>query len=241
MPMSLLRRSFRAPSLQSPPAVWAAFERVSSFKSWLLVLQSAVIFALLLLLFRALSREPDVVFVQQDGEAAFVGNGVEAAGLHEFLRAQKGAPTNAEAAHFVKEFLDASVALNASTVRSRWADALSMMSEAARARAEAEATASKLVEGFEASGQRTELRFQSLELLRRTPDFIELRAGLQRTRSRLLDGASPTTDILEVHVRLHLCGRTEAAPSGLEVAEWRLRRVEGEVAQATGSEGTPTP
>jgi hypothetical protein len=200
----------------------------------MLVAQLFVIGLLVLANLRLARTDPDVVVVAPDGKSTYVERSVAGDALIRFLAEQKHQPSDVTVVHFTQTFLQASLAVNSSTIDEMWPRALSMMGASLRARLERESAAQKLLETYRLAQVRTELAFEEIALVERTQALMHVRVQLSRRKSRLLDGAPTFTDGVRTELVLRTVPRSPDRPDGLEVAEWR-------VAVAGADAGTPSP
>lgn len=234
MPLSVIRAK-QPPG--TPPAVWAAFARAAGWKNWVLSFQFVVIALLLLANMRLARQEPDVVLVTPDGKSSYVGRGVAEAALLQFLAEQKGQPGTVTVTHFTKEFLTLAQAVNSSTFKQAWAEALDLMSPGLRERFQMASDAQKLVEVHQAMQVRTELRFEEVNVVEQSGNLFHVRATAARSKSNLVDGSGTSTDRLSSDLVLRVVPRTQQRPDGLEVIEWRLKVLTAEGPNTPVSEG----
>ncbi len=217
----------------SPPAIWAAFARASAWKSWVIAIELAVIVLLVLANARLARTEPDVVLISPDGKSTYLQRSIAGEALRNFLAEQKGQPPDVAVVHFTVEFLKRFLALNSSTIREAWPEALAQMAPGLREKLQREAEAQKLVPMLEAAQVRTEIAVEDVTLVERTQSLLHVRATVRRTRSRLADGASPTSDAVQVDLVEKILPRTAARPDGLEIVEARLTQATPPAAAGT--------
>lgn len=206
----------------SPPAVWAAFAAQGRWKSWTLVGLLAIVALQSLAIVRLATRPPEVVLVGAAGEVTPVRRSVATDALLAFL-AERTRPPEVAIVRFTRDFLHLALAVNSSTIEANWPAALAMMAPELRARVEAEAASSRLVETWRLAQRKTELLFEEVVLEDRTPSLLSIRATLTRRTGPLVEGTDPTgTDRVRVELVARIVTPTLERPDGLEVAEWRL-------------------
>ncbi len=206
----------------SPPAVWAAFAAQGRWKSWTLVGLLGLIALQALAIVRLVARPPEVVLVDAAGGATPVRRSVATDALLKFL-ADRTRPPEAAIVRFTRDFLHLALAVNSSTVEATWPAALAMMAPELRARVEAEAANSRLVETWRVAQRKTELSFEEVVLEDRTPTLLAIRVTLSRRTGPLVEGTGPSsTDRVRVDLVAKIAAPTLERPDGLEVAEWRL-------------------
>jgi hypothetical protein len=215
-------RTVTARPISAPPAVWSSFVRQGAWKTWVLVGQFFVIALLLGLLFALARREPDVVVVQPDGKSVYVNRSVAGAELVRFLAEQKQQPSDLTVTRFAKDFLELATSMNSTTVEVAWPRALALTAQPLRDRLDETAKKQALVESFKLAKIRSELQFDSLELIATTPGLMQLRAVVTRSKFSLLDPArAPERDRFVHDIVMRVITRTSAQPDGLEVIDWR--------------------
>jgi hypothetical protein len=210
----------------SPPAVWTAFARAGAWKSWILVAQFVVIGILLTSNLRLGARAPDVVTIAPDGTSTYLAREVAGEALLRFLAEQKGQVPDVAVVHFTREFLTHFLGTNSSTVRAAFPAALAMMAPPLSARYAKEAEAKRLVESLERAGVRTDLSVEEVTLVERTADLLHVRARVSRVKARLVDGADPSTDALDVDLVEKTVARSSARPDGLQILDVQVRPVD---------------
>lgn len=208
-----------------PPAIWAAFARQGAWKNWVLVSQLFIIALLILANITLAKTEPDIVVVDGEGRSTYVDRSVTSEALLQFLAEQKHQPSNVTVVHFTRAFLQLALAVNSSTIESAWPEALRVMSPGLRAKIAKESVAQKLVETYKVAQVRTELAVREVVLVERTPELLHVRALVERSKARLVDGGALTSDTLQVDLVHRVVPRTPDRPDGLEVAEFRVQAV----------------
>jgi len=206
----------------SPPAVWAAFVAQGRWKSWTLVGLLGLLALQSLAVIRLATRPPEVVLVDAAGAATPVRRTVATDALLKFL-ADKTRPPDVAVVRFTRDFLRLVLGLNSSTIDASWPAALAMMAPELRARVEAEAARTRLVETWRAAQRRIDLSFDEVVLEDRAPGALTIRATLTRRTTPILEGSgASSTDRVRVELVARSVTPTLDRPDGLEVAEWRL-------------------
>ena len=207
---------------RSPPAVWAAFVAQGRWKSWMLVALVGLVALQSLAVIRLATRPPEVVLLDTAGEATPVRRTVATDALLKFL-ADRTHPPDVAVVRFTRDFLRLVLGLNSSTIDANWPAALGMMAPELRARVEAEAARTRLVETWRLAQRRTDLSFDEVVLEDRTPGVLTIRATLTRRTGPLVEGSgSSNTDRVRVELVARNVTPSLDRPDGLEVAEWRL-------------------
>ena len=206
----------------SPPAVWAAFVAQGRWKSWTLVGLLGLLALQSLAVIRLATRPPEVVLVDAAGAATPVRRTVATDALLKFL-ADKTRPPDVAVVRFTRDFLRLVLGLNSSTIDASWPAGLAMMAPELRARVEAEAARTRLVETWRAAQRRIDLSFDEVVLEDRAPGALTIRATLTRRTTPILEGSgASSTDRVRVELVARSVTPTLDRPDGLEVAEWRL-------------------
>jgi hypothetical protein len=208
----------------APPAVLAAFLRQGRYKTWALFAQFGLNLLLVLCLWGALHREPDVVLVSPDGQSTYVNRSLAGEALVRFLSEQRQLPSDVTILHFSKVFLDLVLAVNSSTIEGTWPQALALMDPELRARVQRQAAEQKLIQGYQLAQTKTSLHYEEAHLLEHTDALVHLHATLRRTRSSLLarEGSGELLDRVGVDLVERIVPRTPAHPDGLVVSDWRV-------------------
>jgi hypothetical protein len=212
-------RTPRVPS--RPPAISAAFARQGAWKNWVLLLQFALNFLLVVAAIGFSRKEPDVVLVEPDGKSTYVNRSIAGEALTRFLTEQRHQPSDVTVVHFTRTFLNAFLAINSSTVDAAWPEALAMMDASLRDRVSREAKSQKLLETYRLARVKTDITIEDLVLIERHPTALHVRATVTRRKQDLLGSSGPTTDKLQVDVVERVVPRTPSHPDGLEVVEYR--------------------
>lgn len=205
----------------APPAIWTAFAEQGRWKNWVMAGQLLLLAFMTQVCFRLARTEPDVIVVDESGDSHYVERGVASAPLLEFIRSQRGAPSDFTIEAFARRFLKATAAPNSTMLDEQWAEALSMMASPLAERVDAEARAQKLLETYRLAQVRTHLDIQTLDIVERHGAQLHLRAKLARRRESLVGAAPVVADVQQVDVVLAVVPRSRARPDGLLVVEWR--------------------
>lgn len=206
----------------APPAVWTAFASQGRWKNWVMLGQLLLLALMGQVCFRLARTEPDIVVVDSVGEGHYVEHSVATAPLLDWLKEQRGSPSDLTVEAFARRFLNATAAPNSTMLDAQWAEALSMMAVPLAERVDAEARAQKLLETYRLAQVRTRLDFQALDVMERHGAQLHVRARLSRRRESLLSAtAAATSDSQQVDLVLALVPRSRARPDGLMVVEWR--------------------
>ena len=228
-------------AMQSPPAIWAAFARQGAWKSWVLVFQLFLISLLALANIRLSQKPPDIVVIAPDGKSTYLTPSIAGDAIVRFLADQKQQPSDLTVLHFTREFLNLMLAVNSSTIEAAWPRCLSMMSRPLRVRMAKESADQKLIETYKLAHVRTELKILDITLVERADQLFHLRARVSRIKSRIVDGASPARDELEIDMVERGVYRTIDKPDGLELADFNVRAISGDtgVKGAKNAAGLP--
>lgn len=218
-PTAAVARTPRAPV--PPPAIWAAFARQGAWKNWVLLLQLALNFLLVLATIGFSQRPPDVVLVEPDGKSTYVNRSIAGEALARFLAEQRNTPSDVTITHFTQTFLSTFLAVNSTTIDAAWPEALRMMDAPLQDRMSREAQAQKLLEAYKLAGVKTDITVENLVLVERHDPVLHLQATVTRRKQDLLEHSSPTTDRLSVDIIERIVPRTSSHPDGLEVVEYR--------------------
>lgn len=206
----------------APPAVWTAFASQGRWKNWVMVGQLLLLALMAQVCFRLARTEPDVVVVDGAGEGHYVERAVATAPLLDWLKEQRGVPSDVTVEAFARRFLRATAAPNSTMLDAQWAEALSMMAVPLAERVDAEARSQKLLETYRLAQVRTHLDIQALDVVERHGAQLHVRARLSRRRESLLSAtAAASVDAQQVDMVLLVVPRSRARPDGLMVVEWR--------------------
>jgi hypothetical protein len=224
--LAFLRPSSDGAAAVSPaPAIWRAFQAQGAWKSWVIVALLGLLTLQTIAVGRLANRPPEFVLVDADGKTTYVKRTVANEALLQFL-AEKTRPPELTIVRFTRDFLQLALAVHSSTIEANWPAALALMSPELHGRVEREATAAKLVESYKTSQQKTELAFEDVTLVSRTPSLLHVRTVLKRTRRSLLDAAAPpVTDRVAVDLAEHIVTPRLERPDGLEVVEWHVEKL----------------
>ena len=229
-----------APRLSMPPAIWRAFEAQGAWKSWVMVALLGLATIEAIAIVRLANRPPEFVLVGADGKSTYVRRAVATEALLAFL-AEKTQPPELAMVRFTRDFLQLALGLHSSTVEANWPAALALMSPELRVRVEKEALEAKLVESYRLAQQKTDLAFEEISLITRTPTLIHVLARVTRTRRSLSDGSiPPVVDRIAIDLAERIVPARLDRPDGLEVVEWHVERLDerGAGEPRRGSEGT---
>ena len=219
----------RAPGLPNAPvSIFQAFQAQGAWKSWVIVCLLGLLFLSLVANVRLASKAPEFVLVDAEtGDATLVKRSVATSALLEFV-ADRTRPPEVAVVKFVQEFLHLSLAVNSTTIENNWNEALARMTPSLRTRLAAEAEQQKIVATYKAAQRKTDLTFEAITLLDRTPKLLAVRAEMKRRVAPLLDtGSGPSSeDRIQVDTVLEIVPATTEYPAGLRVAEFRLAKKE---------------
>lgn len=215
---------------KSPPAIWQAFSRQASWMNWALVAQFVVIGLLIIANIRLAGRSPEFVIVDgATGDSVMVRSSPSTDALLRLV-AEKTRPPKVAIARFARDFLHLALAVNSSTIDTSWPATLAFMSPGLRAKIEKDAADQKTIDNYKGAQRKTEIVFESIEIIDRTSTLVAVRAVMKRTISPLVDrapGPLPSaTDRIQSDIVLALTTPTIDKPDGLEVMEWRLASLE---------------
>jgi hypothetical protein len=215
---------------KSPPAIWEAFKRQAMWKDGALVALFVVIVLLVFANIRLASKPPEFVVVDgATGDAVLVKSSPSTNALLAFLK-ERTKPPPIAIGNFARGFLHLALAVNSSTIDSSWKSMIAMTSPGLRTKLEADATRTGAIDGYKKAQRRTDLDFESLEILDSTEHLIAVRAKMKRTVSPLVDRAPtalPTaSDRVQADLVLALTTPTIDKPAGLEVTEYRLAELQ---------------
>jgi hypothetical protein len=208
-----------------PVAVWDAFARQASWKSWIIAVLAGLLGLSLIVNVRLASRPPEFVVVENpSGRATLVRQSVATDELLRFLQ-QRTRPPDLAVLRFTREFLQLAFGVNSSTVHAAWPQALAMMTPGLRARIERDAATTRLIESYVAAQVRTELTIEDVVVVQRSNTMLHIRATLFRRTSPLSGGAAVAEDRLAVDVVEEFVAASPEHPDGIAVAEWQVREV----------------
>ena len=218
--------SGRMPS--APPAIWRAFAAQAAWKNWVIVGLLGIIGLQAIATIRLATRPPEYVVVDgATGDATLVKHSLSTDALLRFI-AEKTKPPKLAVVRFTKDFLHLALAVNSSTIEASWPAALKLMSPVLRARLDAESRAQKLLETYRVAQRKTDVQFESLELVDRTDTLLAVRAVLRRRIAPLVEsmGGSVIQDRIQVDVVEEMVLPGVDHPDGLQVVEWRMAKLE---------------
>jgi hypothetical protein len=220
--------------LSPPPAIWRAFERQGAWKSWAMVVLLGLLTLESIAIIRLANRPPEFVVVDDSsGKATYVRRAVATEALLQFL-ADRTKPPELAIVRFTRDFLTLALALNSATIEANWPAALALMSPDLRGKVEKEASEGKVVETYKLAQQKTDLHFDDLTLVTRTPSLLHVRATLTRTRRSLADSSAPAVDRVAVDLAERIVPPRLDRPDGLEVVEWNVERLDNGNGAAEG-------
>lgn len=212
----------------APPAIWRAFAAQAAWKSWVIVALLGIIGLQAIANIRLATRPPEYVVVDGNtGEAALVKHSLSTDALLRFI-ADKTKPPKLAVVRFTKDFLHLALAVNSSTIDANWPAALRLMSPALRAKLDAESRSQKLLDTYRIAQRKTDVQFESLELVDRTDTLLAVRAVLKRRIAPLIEdtGGSVIQDRIQVDVVEEIVPPGVDHPDGLQVVEWRMAKLE---------------
>lgn len=170
-------------------------------------------------------KPPLVIRVDQNGVASIAGKSIVTAAA---ATAENAEPTDLEKRAFIHLFLSRYLNFTATDVSRNWADALNMMTKNLRDIAIQHMQKDNLVGKIEDENTRSEFEFRSLEV----SDTRALTFSAFGTRRihHLKDGVETVDKLVSrFQIRLAVQPRTEANPSGLLIAEFSEKPIEGEI------------
>jgi hypothetical protein len=169
-------------------------------------------------------QPPTVIRVDSSGEATTVGATKPAVAA---VRGQDADPSEFEKRAFVRQFLERYLDFSPANVSRNWAEGLNMMTANLRRTAFALMQKENTVGEIEDDQTTSEFQLRSLERDKDDP-LTYVAFGVKEIHH--LHNQSETVDkiVSEFHVRLVQEKRSEANPSGLLVAEYWERAIEGE-------------
>ncbi len=169
-------------------------------------------------------QPPTVVRITDDGQATVVGKASPAVSI---LDRQESGPTEFERRAFVRLFLERYLGFSSASVSRNWADSLNMMTANLRRIAYAGVQKDDLVRKIQEDQITSDFQLRSLEATKEDP--LTYTAFGVKQLHRLHDHAETIDKLVcEFHVRLLVEKRSEQNPSGLLVAEYWERAIEGE-------------
>ncbi len=220
----------------SPPAIWTAFARQAAWKNWVILLQLGIMALLAAAAIGLAHKEPDVVLVSPDGKSTYLSRSMAGDALTQFLAEQKHQPSDVTVVHFTRDFLNAFLAVNSSTIDLAWRAALEMMSPQLRAQMMREALAQKLLETYKVAQVSTELSFEDILLVERHESALHVRARVLRRRAPLAEPTTQSVDRMVLELIEAVVARTPSHPDGLEVVEVRTKVLADDVPSPKSNE-----
>jgi hypothetical protein len=169
-------------------------------------------------------QPPTVIRVDSSGEATTLGKTKPAVAI---VRGQDADPTEFEKRAFVRQFLERYLDFSPANASRNWADGLNMMTANLRRTAFALMQKENTVGKVEDDQTTSDFQLRSLEGAKDDP-LTYVAFGVKEIHH--LRNQNETIDkvVSEFHVRLLQEKRSEANPSGLLVAEYWERAIEGE-------------
>jgi hypothetical protein len=169
-------------------------------------------------------QPPTVVRISDDGQAAVVG---KTSSSPFILDPQASGPTEFERRAFVRLFLERYLAFSPANVSRNWADSLNMMTANLRRAAYGGMQKDDLVGKVRDDQITSEFQLRSLENAKDDP-LTYTAFGVKQIHH--VHDHNETIDkmVCEFHLRLLVEKRSEQNPSGLLVAEYWERAIEGE-------------
>jgi hypothetical protein len=169
-------------------------------------------------------QPPTVVRISDDGQAAVVGKTSSSALI---LDPQASGPTEFERRAFVRLFLERYLGFSPANVSRNWAESLNMMTANLRRAAYGGMQKEDLVGKVQADQITSEFQLRLLETAKDDP-LTYTAFGVKQLHQ--VHDHNETIDkmVCEFHLRLLVEKRSEQNPSGLLVAEYWERAIEGE-------------
>jgi hypothetical protein len=169
-------------------------------------------------------QPPTVVRISDDGQATVIGKTIPSVTVSD---REKSGPTEFERRAFVRLFLDRYLAFSPASVSRNWADSLNMMTANVRRTAYAGMQKDNLVGKVQEDEITSEFQLRSLEVSKDDP-MTYTAFGVKQLHHVHDHSESIDKLVCEFHVRLLAEKRSEQNPSGLLVAEYWERAIEGE-------------
>lgn len=169
-------------------------------------------------------QPPTVVRISDDGQASVVGRASPSASILDPLAS---GPTEFERRAFVRLFLERYLGFSPANVSRNWADSLNMMTANLRRAAYGGMQKDDLVGKVQEDQITSEFQLRSLEAAKDDP-LTYTAFGVKQVHH--VHDHNETIDkmVCEFHLRLLLEKRSEQNPSGMLVAEYWERAIEGE-------------
>jgi len=211
-----------------------ALRAYSNRMLWFGIFVSMIAFVLALLFAYVRVQPPTVVRIAADGEATVVSGAAKTPrtplGFITALAAQKPAglePSDIEGRALVRRFLENYLTYTPSTVETKWADALNMMTANLRALTLNQLRDEDIVSKVEEDNITSTFRLRSIEPVKGQP-WTYVAFGVKQVH-RIHNKAESTDRLVtQYNVRLMQTDRSERVPSGLLVAEYGEHQMVGE-------------
>ena len=211
-----------------------ALRAYSNRMLWFGIFASMIAFVLALLFAYVRVQPPTVVKIAANGEATVVSGaprpGSNPLGFITALAASKPAglePSDIEGRAVVRRFLENCLTYTPSTVETRWADALNMMTANLRALTLNQLRDEDIVSKVEGDDITSTFRLRSIEPVKGQP-WTYIVFGVKEVH-RIHNKAESTDRLVtQYNVRLIQTDRSERVPSGLLVAEYGEHQMVGE-------------
>jgi hypothetical protein len=211
-----------------------ALRAYSNRMLWFGIFASMIAFVLALLFAYVRVQPPTVVKIAANGEATVVSGsarpGSNPLGFITALAASKRAglePSDIEGRAVVRRFLENYLTYTPSTVETRWADALNMMTANLRALTLNQLRDEDIVSKVEGDDITSTFRLRSIEPVKGQP-WTYIAFGVKEVH-RIHNKAESTDRLVtQYNVRLIQTDRSERVPSGLLVAEYGEHQLVGE-------------
>src|SRR3954467_6930759 len=169
-------------------------------------------------------QPPTVIRVDENGQAGIVGPQKPSLSITQGAAAE---PSEFEKRAFVRQFLERYLTFSPSNVSRNWADSLNMMTGNLRRTAFTGLQKENLVGKIQDDQTSSEFQIRSLEAAKDDP-LTYTTFGVKQVH-RIRDHNETVDKVVsEFHVRLVEDKRSEQNPSGLLVAEYWERAIEGE-------------
>ncbi|HEX3153930.1 MAG TPA: hypothetical protein VHV32_04860 [Candidatus Angelobacter sp.] len=169
-------------------------------------------------------QPPTVIRVDENGQAGILGPQKPSLSITQGVAAE---PSEFEKRAFVRQFLERYLNFSPSNVSRNWADSLNMMTANLRRTAFGGMQKENLVGKIQDDQSSSEFQLRSLEAARDDP-LTYTAFGVKEIHHLHDHNESVDKVVSEFHVRLVVEKRSEQNPSGLLVAEYWERAIEGE-------------
>jgi hypothetical protein len=211
-----------------------ALRAYSNRMMWFGIFASMIAFVLAVLFAYVRVQPPTVVRIAANGEATVVNGATKtprtALGFITALAAPRPAglePTDIEGRAVVRRFLENYLTYTPSTVETRWADALNMMTANLRGLTLNQLRDEDIVSKVEEDSITSTFRLRSIEPVKGQP-WTYIAFGVKEVH-RIHNKAESTDRLVtQYNVRLMQTDRSERVPSGLLVAEYGEHQMVGE-------------